>query len=161
MPVANLARLRADEPSLSASRPVTQFILGNTIISNESKIIEKRYINTLSSSLQLLYAASQILEAQAIWLRDTDGQALRAGPSHVPPSVVMLCVHSILLPSIVQPSASTGCCRCSTNPAAWKAQSRAIRPTTSSAPVRMPIASRSQWPASRRLISRLRQRRTG
>src|SRR3954465_8944398 len=35
----------------------------------------------------ITYFNPQILEAQAIWLRDTDGQALRADPSHVPPSV--------------------------------------------------------------------------
>ena len=32
----------------------------------------------------------------------------------------MLCVHSISLPSIVQPSALTGCSRCSISSRAWK-----------------------------------------
>jgi Hsp20/alpha crystallin family len=60
----------------------------------------------------------------------------------------MLRVHSILLPSTVQPSASTGCFPCSTNSVVWKARCRVIRPIISSARVRTPIASRSQSPAS-------------
>ena len=41
-------------------------------------------------------------------LRDTEGSAMRADRSHVAQTKeVMLCVHSILLPSTVQPSAST------------------------------------------------------
>jgi molecular chaperone IbpA len=65
-------------------------------------------------------------------LRDTKGQALRADRSHVAQTKeVMLCVHLILLPSIVRPLASTGCSPCSTRSAAWKGRCRAIRPTIS------------------------------
>ena len=64
-------------------------------------------------------------------LRDTKGQALRADRSHVAQTKeVMLCVHLILLPSIVQPSASTGWSPCSTSSTAWKA-CRTIRRTIS------------------------------
>ena len=46
----------------------------------------------------------------------TEGQALEGGPFACRSNKeVMLCVHSILLPSIVLPSASTGCFPCSTN----------------------------------------------
>ena len=42
-------------------------------------------------------------------LRDTKGQALTADRSHVAQTKeVMLCVHLILLPTIVLPLASTG-----------------------------------------------------
>jgi molecular chaperone IbpA len=44
---------------------------------------------------------------------------------------VMLCVHSILLPFIVQPSVSTGCSHCSASSTVRKA-CRTIRPTISS-----------------------------
>src|SRR5437773_8121406 len=71
---------------------------------------------------------SQLRTAQAIRLRDTEDSALRANRSHVAQTKeVMLCVYSILLPSTVQPSASTGCSRCSTNSAAWKARCPATR----------------------------------
>ena len=60
----------------------------------------------------------------------------------------MLCVHLILLPSIVQPLASTGCSPFSTRSAAWKGRRRAIRPTISRGPARTTIASRLQSPAS-------------
>ena len=40
----------------------------------------------------------------------------------------MLCVHSILLPSTVQPSASTGCSPCSTNSAASKGSAPSYPP---------------------------------
>ena len=43
----------------------------------------------------------------------------------------------------------------------WRARCRAIRLTISSGPVRTPIASRSQSPASPTLISRSRRRRIG
>src|SRR5438477_6111616 len=80
-------------------------------------------------------------------LRGTEGQALRADRSHVAQTKeVMLCVHLILLLSIVQPSASTGWSPCSTSSTAWKAR-RTIRPTISRGRVRTPIASRSQSPA--------------
>jgi hypothetical protein len=49
-----------------------------------------------------------------MWLRDTEGPALRAYRSHVAQTKeVMLCVHSILLASTTQPSASIGCSPCS------------------------------------------------
>ena len=54
----------------------------------------------------------------------------------------MPCVRSILLPSTVPPSASTGCSRCSTRSRASTTPARPIRPTTSSGPARTPTASR-------------------
>ena len=59
-------------------------------------------------------------------LRDTKGQALTADRSHVAQTKeVMLCVHLILLPTIDQPLALTGCSPCSTRSAAWKGRHRA------------------------------------
>src|SRR5215208_1211866 len=55
---------------------------------------------------------------------------------------VMLCVHSILLPFTVQPSASTECSLRSISSSAWTERCRAIRPTISRGPARTPIASR-------------------
>jgi hypothetical protein len=68
---------------------------------------------------------------------------------------VMLCVHLILLPTIVRPLASTGCSPCSTRSAAWKGRYRAIRPTISRGLARTTIASRLQSPASPMLILRI------
>src|SRR5271156_113841 len=80
-------------------------------------------------------------------LRDRKGQALTADRSHVAQTKeVMLCVHFILLPTIVLPLASTGCSRCSTRLTAWKGRRLAIRPTTSRGPARTTIASRLQSP---------------
>src|SRR2546429_3094300 len=70
---------------------------------------------------------------------------------------VMLCVHSILLPSTVQPSASTEFSLRSISSSAWTDRCRAIRPTISRGPTRTPLASRLQSPASPTLISRSRR----
>src|SRR5258708_29060225 len=75
---------------------------------------------------------SQLRSAQAIRLRDTEGSALRANRSHVAQTKgVMLCVHSILLPSTVQPLASTEFSLRSISSSAWTDRCRAIRPTIS------------------------------
>ena len=55
---------------------------------------------------------------------------------------VMLCVHSTLLPSIVQPSDMTDCFLPSISSSAWKTRRQAIPPTISSEPARTPFASR-------------------
>ena len=61
----------------------------------------------------------QILDAQAVRLRyGRPGQRRTVRMSLK--QEVMLCVHSILLPSTVQPSALTGCSPCSTSSTAWK-----------------------------------------
>src|ERR1700730_9696955 len=73
--------------------------------------------------LTLLAQSNCQAKRDAMRLRDTEGSALRADHSHVARTKeVMLCVHSILLPSTVQPSASTGCSPCSTRSAAWTAR---------------------------------------
>ena len=71
---------------------------------------------------------------------------------------VMLCVHSILLPSTAQPSASTEFSLRSISSSVWTDRCRAIRPTISRGPARTPIASRLQSPALPTLISRSRRR---
>ena len=71
----------------------------------------------------------QISNTQAMRLRDTKGQALTADRSHVAQTKeVMLCVHLILLPTIVLPLASTGYSPCSTRSAAWKASAPSYPP---------------------------------
>src|SRR5262249_2763299 len=69
---------------------------------------------------------------------------------------VMPCELSILLPSIVRPSVSTGSSPCSTA----SRPLRAIRPTISSVPARTPIASRWRWPALARTSFRSKRRKT-
>src|SRR4029077_18005755 len=112
---------------------------------NENAVLSGEY---LVSPLVKALRHSQLQSAQAVRLRDTKGQAPTADRSHVAQTKeVMLCVHLILLPTIVLPLASTGCSPCSTRSAAWKGRHRAIRPTISRGPARTTIASRLQSPA--------------
>src|SRR5262249_1703545 len=71
------------------------------------------------------------------------GPALQADHLHFAQHEVMPCELSILLPSIVRPSVSTGCSPCSTASRAL----RAIRPIISSAPARTPTAFPLRWRA--------------
>jgi Hsp20/alpha crystallin family protein len=65
-----------------------------------------------------------------------------------------------LLPSTVQPLASTGCSPCSTSSAAWKARCPAIRPTILSGTAKTPFAFRSRSLDSPALIFRSKKENT-
>ena len=91
---------------------------------------------------------SHIGAVQAPWGCTKPGPALWADHPTCRSTEDMPCELSILLPSIVRPSVSTGCFPSSISSPAMTAPRPAIRPTISSGPARTPTASASRWRAS-------------
>src|SRR6202022_2506834 len=110
-------KIMCARPPYKIAHPYERTAFDQTVfslhISTFNKLISGNY-----SVLSIAKASkhSQVRHAQAMRLRDTEGSALRANRSHVAQTKeVMLCVHSISLPSTVQLSALTGCSPCSTS----------------------------------------------